>query len=976
MKKLNFVLSMLLLTTGSTAYAADDDAGKLTLEETKAAIAELEYLRTRTADDAISAEVLDQIQDRVLGQTAKSAVNKTEDNMIEPIYSFDKAYFETLDKEVVASEDYIYWEQFAPGNAGYSEGVHMHSTDPNTFYNLPDMKNRYVTFDQGNHFVSMNDINESSKSNPNPGGDSGIDFSHQDENFGFAAGSGLWLTTNKGLSWTKLTTGGAPTSRVGDVAVDPTDDNIWLAGTGKYWDVKRNHYTKAKPHGVNPIGAAGLYKSSDKGVTWGKLTETGIPGAATFGQILFNPFNTQEVYAGTSYGLYKSVDGGRSFKKLDIDGDGLVDPADANDLVHDFKLYIDHENKSIQIVAIHQIDYFLNDETKSLDQTGGIMRSYDGGETWENITGDLGLNLAEVNEETIKIVDPTGETNPGNFVNAWYWTPNFIGRYFSGTEKYPSKNTTEVRNAIKAEYPNYPTNYIPTFDRIVIDPTNPDRIYISHNAAHATSMRLGEVWGTADGGKTWDILTRTGYGWGESAEYWEKSGKVQEGADLSKPNVTYHHAGDAYYYHDLYSTQGARDLDIALDGTVFVMFRSLVKSTDGGKTWEQTDVKYREDGSMTGTGGSNLPGGGILTDPRDPDLMYLVSGENSLFQVVDKGEGNDPAYIKHLPNSPESAADIAISPADINTMYMTIMRQYGAGEFFRSTDAGQTWESISSPLVGKTANINNKSVGTMVIDPSDPKTILFTVSNGLLHETSGGRNPETEHLGVWKSTDGGYTWAQKNEGLPTDAWAYQLLFDPRDPNILYAGMPYSKSTITDPERDKNSGVGMYVSYDKAETWELLSGLPKAVTQVNDINIDPLGNLYIAAGTSSFSVTGSPAGTAATGGVWVLKNGSTIWQKIFEGRYVTLIEFDQNHPNRLLVSNRPSDTSDSKVINNGVYISENFGNTWKKANTNIGNATKIYDLKFDSQDPQIIWATSQSGGFYKGYISELDPEALQ
>jgi len=94
MKKLNFVLSMLLLTTGSTAYAADDDAGKLTLEETKAAIAELEYLRTRTADDAISAEVLDQIQDRVLGQTAKSAVNKTEDNMIDPIYSFDKAYFE------------------------------------------------------------------------------------------------------------------------------------------------------------------------------------------------------------------------------------------------------------------------------------------------------------------------------------------------------------------------------------------------------------------------------------------------------------------------------------------------------------------------------------------------------------------------------------------------------------------------------------------------------------------------------------------------------------------------------------------------------------------------------------------------------------------------------------------------------------------------------------------------------------------
>lgn len=863
-----------------------------------------------------------------------------------PSYSFDVEYFETLNKQKVISEDYIKWEQFAPGNAGYSEAVNIHPTDPNTLFNSPDMGNHYVSHDQGNKFLSMDDVDQSIEFNSNPSIFHGLDFSRQDADFGIAGGSGLWVTHNRGDNWSYMPGVGG---RLGAVAVDPTDDNIWYAGTGRFWNIKKNYTTHMKPHGVEPALMSGLYKTSNKGAKWGRLSNTQIPDEAEFSQILVNPFNPLEVYAGTSYGLYKSVDAGKTFIKLDINMDKEIN--DSSDLVRDVQMYVDEKNQNISLVAISQIRYFLDGEARSIGQTGGIVRSDDGGATWIDITGDMGFNLQEAHDATMAA---TGN----NYVKSWFYS--FVGKYFNGMPEFPdAKNNGAMAAAITKEYPNLPTNYIPNFDRIAIDPTNPDKIYVSHNPTHGASLRMGDVWTTDDGGAHWYVATRTGRGWIDASEYWAESGKVAADADLTKPNVTYHHAGEAYYYDEIYTTQGARDLDIGPDGTVYVMFRSLVKSTDGGATWEQIDVKYREDGSMTGTGGSNMPGGVIVTDPRDPSLMYLGTDENGTFKVVDKGAADAPAYIKHLANSPAAPAGIAISPDDINTMYMTILRQHGKGEVFRSTDAGENWSSISK--VYSVSNIYDMSPGVFIIDPNDANTMYFTVSSDRIHESANSINKETAHRGVWKSTDGGYNWVQKNVGLPTDASPYELVFDPSDSNILYTGMLLSQEAIT--AVDGKAGVGMYVSYDGAESWELMKGLPKEVEQVNDITFDSDGNLYIAAGWKDRSQD--------SGGVWVRKAGASVWQKIFELPNVTRIDFDKNHLNRLIVLTRPSSTNSKKVLNNGIYISEDYGNTWKKVNMGVGNPTKVYDVEFDSEDPQIVWLSHHAGGYYKGYIEELD-----
>ncbi|OON93223.1 MAG: hypothetical protein ATN31_06925 [Candidatus Epulonipiscioides saccharophilum] len=862
-----------------------------------------------------------------------------------PDYSLDTQYFNTLNSTKVISEDYINWIQFAPGNAGYSEKIHIHPTDPNTFFNSPDMGNHYVTYDQGNRFITINDFDESKQHNASPQSIGDMDFSRSNENFGLLVSGGVWQTEDKGRSWTQLRSGGAPSGRSSAVAVDPTDENIWYVGTGHFWNSKDNYISAAKPHGTKPINPVGLYKTTDRAKTWKKIITTGIPAKAEFSSIIINPYNTSEIYAATSYGLYKSIDFGNTFKKLDLDSNGQVDINDSTDLVRDIFIYKDDAKKEITIFAINQVAYFFDDTNKTIGSAGGIIKSIDGGESWINISGDLGYNVKEMYDATQSY----------HILNGAYWSGRFFGKYFSGSEKYPSLATGTVVNQIRANYPNLPTNLMANFNRIVVDPNDPNKIYIAHNATHTASMAVGEVWGTLDGGKTWDILTRTGYGWTEDAPYWSASGKIPEGSDLSKPNVEYHHAGEAYYYDSEYSTQGARDLDIGPDGTVYVMFRSLVHSKDYGQNWDQLDVKYRDDGSMSGTGGSNLPGSVIVTSPQDPNVMYLGTGENGIFRMVDKGEKTDPAFIEHSKTAPESPAGIAISPNDINTLYCSILRQKGKGGIFKSTDAGQNWTMISDVLVGATASSELQSPGTFVIDPNDGETMYFSVASELSLQSSGQVNPEKGHLGVWKSTDGGYNWTQKNNGMPSDSAPYKLLIDPFDSNTIYACMPISKTD----QSKHNMGIGLYVSHDKAESWNLVEGLPPVI-QVNDIAIDPDGNKYIA--------TGHKGGTKTAGGVWVLPSDQQEWIKIFEMPRITVVDFDKNDPCRLLAISRLGYANDAHEINNGVYISENYGNNWMKVNQNIGNPTKIYDLEFDSQDPQIIWATSQSGGFYKGYIA--------
>src|SRR5437868_2420833 len=128
---------------------------------------------------------------------------------------------------------------------------------------------------------------------------------------GVAAG-GVWKTTNAGTTWTPVFDNEASYS-VGTVVIDPKNPNVVWVGTGE------NNAQRAVNYGD------GVYKSVDAGRTW---TNVGLKQSEHIGKILIDPRNSDVVYVaaqgplsvkGGERGLFKTVDGGRTWRKV-LDG--------------------------------------------------------------------------------------------------------------------------------------------------------------------------------------------------------------------------------------------------------------------------------------------------------------------------------------------------------------------------------------------------------------------------------------------------------------------------------------------------------------------------------------------------------------------------------------------------------------------------------------------------------------------------------
>ncbi|ONI43848.1 hypothetical protein AN641_01315 [Candidatus Epulonipiscioides gigas] len=983
-------------------------------------------------------------------------------------YEYINEYFEELNTKTLTSSDNVEWVQFAPGNAGDSDGVFIHPTDDNTMFSFPDMGNAYMSGDGGKTWDTI--LNHDLTTNRHLTKVYGMDFSRQDENFGMASNNaGIQITTNKGVSFSDYVFEG----NIEALAVHPNDDDIWFAGSGNFWNTKQNYRTDAKPHGISPAGNAGkLYKTTDSGDTWTELKNTGIHAKAEFGEIYIDAQNTELMFTSTTYGLYKSEDGGDTWDKITSiekeDGGDTWDKitsiekedGDDHDLISDLEVYVDPSTGDLTLFVINQIQYQINESTESIESTGGILKSTDLGETWTDITGDLGIDLDALNKEIYTLVTETLDPNnidykgSENFISNWFFSSTSMHGYFD--------------KAIKDVAPNFPTHFLHNYDHIEVDPTNPDKIYLSHDGKWSKSMYIGDVWTTDDGGKDWYIATRTGLAWEYPSEYWESQNQLQE------RNVQ----PDHYNYEfgiELYALSGIRDLDMNSKGDIFALYRTLYKSEDGGGYWQNLDSVQLPNGGWIGTGASNLPGKQIITDTRDTTLMYMVAGENRLFQKVDGDEEyyySDTTAMVNYEHSPENISMIAIHPDDIDTMYAVMLRQTGQGEFYKSTDAGETWESISQ--IFQTSAIHTKVVQKgLIIDPNNPDNMYFAVTATNVNEVPPLHG--TEYSGVYKSDDGGYNWTHITTGLSGTNDVFDLEFAPNNTNTIYAAasagnaisilnpesisswtvtstgsgtakaetnndgyysivlkqdgvaieraltdlLPnteYYVSYYTNAETDQsatisvlsssgtelgkvdvsnNTGLvkgvlfktgdeetsvklklskeegegevsfdkltlktagGLYRSTDNAQTWTVVPTFPN-LPQVNNI-VSTSDKIYVAAGNVTTGIE--------NGGLWVGDANGENWKKIFEHPKVTDVKVDPLNEKRILV-NVSNESSGYTTYNAGVYLSTDSGATWAKINKGIGNSIGVYDVAFDLDDSDILWLTSSSGGFYKGFI---------
>lgn len=853
-------------------------------------------------------------------------------------------FFRTLQKRQVASDPSVQWKNFGPGMSGYCEKFWCHPTDTNVMFMGPDMHVSYGSWDNGQSWQTLKDSDGLGMDMKRV---LDIEFSLQDPDFGMALDWKGWVyeTTNRGKSWQRKSAFGEThlplnddlikskakypdhqSLRHSELAVDPTNDNVWFLGAGDFWNVKKNHRSREKPQGTPFKNTAYgyIWKTTDKGETWAKI-ETGLPDNLDVGKIIVNPRNADSVIMATNVGILLSGDGGLSWKKS---GEGLP-----NNLPRDLVKYYDSQSKELTLYTIEQTVFYK--DSNSIKPTGGIFKSEDGGLSWIDITGDFTFDLSQIHFDSE------------------------IRRYYRAIAYWFSLTLAEA----ESQYPELPKHMIPVFNRLVVNPQDRDELYVTYNKKHDYTFGPGDVWKTNNGGKNWEPSARQGAYWisGKDENYWKSRGKPV-GANVHFAHLqTYMDGQDA--------RSGNRMMAINAVGHVFIgIDQQMLKTSNHGESWHQVDDFETSPGSgkWIGRGGSDLPGRYMLHETGIQDRRLFCSGEHGLWQTTDMDGWSDQQAValqqiegqsleKDGYESAHSISTVAVHPHNPDTIFILMWRQNHMGKLRRSVDAGKTWENIAHIFERKNDGrwFPENPVAyqnSLLIDYQNPQNMYFCATRKAVQEVRASIPEdalERGRYGFYRSSDGGYTWEEKNEGFHAGASIRRLAFDPQNPETIYAAL-------------NDEQGGLFKTTDKGELWKRMT-IPKSIKSVNNVFIDRNnGHLLITAGNSD--------GAYQEGGVWRSEDQGITWEQIFQANNVWQVESSPVDPKLLVISVAGVSTSRLDEFKNpGIYLSRDGGLSWSKINNGLGQPEKIVDVKPDPYNKHVLWCASWGCGWFVAYL---------
>jgi photosystem II stability/assembly factor-like uncharacterized protein len=370
----------------------------------------------------------------------------------------------------------------------------------------------------------------------------------------------------------------------------------------------------------------------------------------------------------------------------------------------------------------------------------------------------------------------------------------------------------------------------------------------------------------------------------------------------------------------------------------------------------------------------------LVIDPSNPQTVYVSTTNDGAFKTTDGGSSWTRLYMHPTYETPPI---LALDPSNPQTVYM------GAGPawIYRSTDGGINWRKL-----GIADGYNFDGVSNLIIDPSDPQTIIASTSERIFRSTDGGSTWPVVHEGrtyelaiapsnprifyacidngyVIKSTDGGSSWMVA--GTKGPYYAKDLVIDPSNPQIMYA----------------DSDEELYKSTDGGYSWtsKIISS---TIHSIYSLEIDPSNPQIIYAGTDSdvfkstdegdtwilsntgmrirssvnvYSLAINPstpqtlyAGTNSDGGLFKSTDSGSSWKLIRPGgRGITGI-------NALVMD--PS-TSQTLYVGTsaGILKSTDSGDDWLPMNAGL-LTTKISVIAIDPVNPQTLYTGTDSGVF--------------
>ncbi len=586
-----------------------------------------------------------------------------------------------------------------------------------------------------------------------------------------AVGSGgVWKTTNAGTTWTPIFDD-QPVYSIGDVTIAPSNSNIIWVGTGE------------NNGGRHISFGDGVYKSVDGGQTWKNM---GLSKSEHVSDIIIHPTNPDIVWVsaqgplwsgGGERGLYKTTDGGETWKQVLTPADKwtgvtslLIDPRNPD------KLYAATWARQRSIGAY-----------VGTNEGAGIHTSNDGGETWT----ELKTGLPEGNMGKIGMA--ISPMNP-DVIYATIETDNRGGGFYRSADQGASwtKMSDEVGGGTGPHY----------YQEIFADQHQFDRVYIASNYSKVSD----------DGGKTWTPINT-------------KRKHVDDHAMAFHPTdpdfVLMGSDGGIYMSHDrMANWRFMANLPLTQfykvapdDSTPFYKIYAGAQdnSTQGGpsRTMREEGIKNK-DWFLT-LGGD---GHGPATEPGNPDIVYSQWQQGNLTRVDMKTR--EGVYIKPQP-LPGDPAERYNWDAPINVSAHDPARIYFASQrVWRSDDRGDSWTTVSgdltkngnrmhSPLMGRTWSVEAgwdlyamtefHTIANFAESPVDENILWAGTDDGIIQVT----------------TNGGKSWKKIElddiRGIPANSYVNDIRADLYDPNTVYVALDNHKHGDYKPYLIKSTNLG-------------------------------------------------------------------------------------------------------------------------------------------------------------------------
>lgn len=740
--------------------------------------------------------------------------------------------------------------------------------------------------------------------------------------------------------------------RIADIVIHPNNENIWYVATG----------------------SGGVWKTLNAGTTWQPLFDKQV--SFSIGCITLDPQNPETVWVGTGEnvggrhmgygdGIYKSEDGGKSWKNM-----GLKESE------HLSKIIIHPTNSNIIWVA-------SQGPLWSKGGQRGVYKSIDGGNTWKRTLGDNAWVGA-----TDMLVDPR---NPNTIYAATWQRHRTVAGYMGGgpgTAIYKSIDGGDTWNRL--------SNGLPTSNMgkigLAISPQKPDVIY----AAIELDRRKGGVYRSENQGGSWTKMSDAVAGGTGPHYYQELYASPHKFDELYLANnymlvssdggKTFTQMNEEEKHVDNHAVAFKKDdpnyILVGCDG-------GLYESFDKTKNWKYIHnlpitqfYKIAVDDALPyynvygGTQDNNTLGAPSRTDNihgiRNSDWFVVLGGDghqpatepgnpNILYAQWQQGNLNrhdrttgENVYIKPQPELGEKTerynwdAPILVSPHNPKRIYHASQR------IWKSEDRGDSWETISgdltknieriqTPFYGKKQKWNNawdiyamSSYSTITSLSESPKR------EGLIYAgTDDGIIQVTENGGAtWRKVD-----FEKIKGLPKTAFVNDIKADLHNENNVYA--------VFDNHKFGDYKPYVFKSIDKGNTWKAcVQNLPKRNLTWRIVQ-DHKNPKLLFLGTET--------------GVYFSVNGTNIWEKL-QGGLPTIAVRDlaiQKRENDLVVG----------TFGRGIFILDDYSSL---RSLNPQKETQLFtprDGKWFAQRKVLGWAKKGSQGD-NYFVAENPPQGIE